>query len=315
MASPQADSEGVRRLTWLALVVAVAVAIWLVRRAKTHEPPPEVRVDLLHVVPLGPQLLVTANVEAVGLPAAKALFGEGASSLLGLRELCGFEPLLALRRVLFATPFRAAQAQGASDFAFVADTSLEPEPALRCAEAVVKKRGGVPVRSKLGAFTSVRDQTKPLGEVAIRSDGLFVLSGGQYFRDVIDAASGMARGGEAARLRSQIHDGIRRRLAPSQLVVTLLPDSGFTLPGVNALGFSLELERDLRLRGFVACPTPEACAQVQHVLERASAEAAREPQLSGLSSLKISPRGAQLDVAGRLPRQQLGRFLAQVFSL
>jgi hypothetical protein len=312
MASPSLQPSGERRLNWVLLVLALAASVLLVRRATPHAGRVTTEVDLIGAVPQGPELLITAELGALSPAVALDLLRAGGGTLLGLRELCGFEPLLALKRVALATPFRAETAAGAGDFALIADTSLEPEAVLRCAEAVIRKRGRTPVRSNLGRFTSVRDQGKPLGEVAIRADGLFVLSGGQYFRDVIDAANGAVLGDEAARLRTQLHRSMRRRLAPSQLVVTLLPGASLPLPGVRALGLGLEVQSDVRLRGYVGCASTPACGDARHLLERVKSDVVRDSGVAGLESLSVEQREVELDVSGRLPREQLGPLLTQL---
>lgn len=313
MASPSLQPSGERRLNWVLLVLAVVASVLLARQAKQHAVQVTTEVDLIGAVPQGPELLITAELGALSPAVALDLLRAGGGALLGLREMCGFEPLLALKRVALAMPFRA-EAAGAGDFALIADTSLEPEAVLRCAEAVIRKRGRTPVRSNLGRFTSVRDQGKPLGEVAIRADGLFVLSGGQYFRDVIDAANGAVLGDEAARLRTQLHRSMRRRLAPSQLVVTLLPGSSLPLPGVRALGLGLEVQSDVRLRGFVGCASTPACGDARQLFERVKSDVVRDSGVAGLESLRVEQREVELDVSGRLPREQLGPLLTQLLS-
>ncbi len=317
MTSVGSASTTERRLNWLLLVVALVASAWLVRGARhqaLHAPRLTAEVDLVGAVPPGPELLVTADVAGLSPTIALELLRAGGSALLGLRETCGFEPLLGLRRLAFAMPSRSGDANVAADFALIAATSFESERVLRCAELVISKRGGTPVRSQLGRFTSVRDQQKPVGEVAIRDDGLFVLSGGRYFRDVIDAANGAPLGDETAQLRSRVHAAIRRRLAPSQLAVTLLPGAGLPLPGVSALGLGLELHGDVRLRGLVACPSAAGCGDARQLLERIKADASSEPGLAGLSSLTITQRDAELELAGRLPNEQLAPLLTQLLS-
>jgi hypothetical protein len=314
MSTPQPKSSHERYVSWLLLVLALAVSALLVHRAKPRAGAAARDVDIMSLVPLGPELLLTADVAALSPAVALELMRAGGGALLGLREVCGFEPILALRRVALAVPFRPQAAPGASDFALIAQTSLEPEPVLRCAEAVIRKRGGQPVRSSLGRFTSVRDQGKPLGEVAIRDDGLFVLSGGQYFRDVVDAANGASLGDEASRLRTQVHAAIRRRVAPSLLVVTLLPGASVPLPGVQALGLGLEVGPDVRLRGFIGCASAAACADARRMIEQLKGELARDTGLSGLQSLGVAEHGSELDVSGRLPREQLAPLLSQLLA-
>jgi hypothetical protein len=303
----------VERLTWLLLVAALAAAAWIVAHTRPRANVEAARdFDLVSVVPQGPELLVSADVQALGAAAARDLLRASGGALLGLRELCGFEPLLSLRRVVLALP--RGEADKSPDFALIAQTSLEPEPVLRCAEAVIRKRGGNPVRSSLGKFSSVRDQSKPLGEVAIRADGLFVLSGGQYFRDVIDAASGAQHADEPAKLRSAVHAGIRRKLGPSQLVVTLLVGPHLPLPGVQALGLGLDVQSEIRLRGFVGCTSATGCVEASSLLERLQQDLASDPNLSSLSQIKVEQRDAQLQIAGQLPREQLAPLLAQLLA-
>jgi hypothetical protein len=301
----------VQRLTWLLLVAAVAAATWLVVHA-SRLPAKHREIDLLAAVPAGPELLFTADVAALGREAAAELLQAGGGALLGLRELCGFEPPLGLRRVVLAMPRGAAGE--ASDFAVIAETSLDADSVLRCAEVVVRKRGGTPVRSSLAAFTSVRDQDKPLGEVAMRGDGLFVLSGGQYFRDVIDSASGVRHEDESARLRSRVHRAVRSKLGPSQLAISLLVGPRLPLPGVQALGLALNVQRDVLLRGYVVCPSASGCSEAAKLIGDLREEAVRDSGIAGLANVTLTQRDQQLDVSGRLARAELAPLLKQLLA-
>lgn len=312
MPSPRAESPAVGRLTWLLLLLALAASAWLVLRGKRAPHAAKPAASLLSAVPSGPALLVTADVEALGEAAAVELLRAGGGALLGLRELCGFEPLLGVRQVALALP--PAEPGQAPDFALIAQTALDAEPVLRCAEAVVRKRGGTPVRSSLGAFRSVRDQKKPLGEMAIRDDGLFVLSGGKYFRDVIDAASGRALADAESRSRDQAHVAMRRQLAPFQLAVTMLDGPGFPVPGVRSLGAAVQVGAALELKGFVGCYSVAGCGEAQFVIDKLKAELVTQPGLASLAQLKLELHGTDLRVSGRLPREQLGPLLTQLLS-
>jgi hypothetical protein len=267
------------------------------------------------LVPAGPRLLISADVTSLMKVAANDLARLGGDKLLGLRDTCGFEPLLALERVVFAMPFADTPGAGqGSDFAFIAETSIDPQQGLGCAERLIKKHGGSPARTSLGSFTSVRDLNKPLGEMALRPDGLFVLSGGQYFRDVMDAAAGTGKLDPAAELRSQLHRSVRDKLGRSQLKLTLLPEASSVLHGVLALGLGLELGHDIDLRGLVACVSEPACGKAREVIAGAKDQLSKDPQLSGLSTLKIEQRGDRLELAGKLPRQQLGPLLTHLVT-
>lgn len=305
---------GVERLSWLLLLLALAASVWLLRAAKPRPPaPPASRAELTEAVPQGPALLVTLDVAALGPTTARQLLEAGGQRLLGLRELCGFEPLLALRQVALAVP--PSPAQTAPDFALIAQTTLESEPALRCAEAVIRKRGGEPARSRLGAFESVRDRKKPLGEVALRADGLFVLSGGEYFRAVVDAASGARSSDKAARLRSAVHAKVRTSLGRHQIVVSALASDALPLPGVQALGVGVDVGRDVSLRGSLYCASVEACRDAQAWLAGVLSDAAKQPELAGLAGVRSVQRDAELEVSGRLSSEQLRAVVSQLLSL
>ena len=150
--------------------------------------------------------------------------------------------------------------------------------------------------------------------MAIRVDGLFVLSGGRYFRDVLDAANGAASGDEVARLRSQAHVAVRRKLGPNQLTVTMLVGPRFPLPGVRAFGFALNVARELSLRGFVSCYSRAGCGEAHNFLERLKTDAAREPGMSGLEQARVVMNDAELELAAQLPREQLGPLLRQLLA-
>jgi hypothetical protein len=299
-------------LTWLLLALALAASGWLVTRGKRATPEPARAADVLDAVPAGPALLLTVDVEALGEAAALELLRAGGSALLGLRELCGFEPLLGLRQVALAVPPR--EPTETPDFALIARTVLDQEPVLRCAEVVIRKRGGTPVRSRLGRFDSVRDQHKPQGEIAIRDDGLFVLSGGRYFRDVVDAANGSLVPDAGARGRAALHVRVRPKLRPSQVVLSALPGSPLWLPGADVLGVGLDVRDDVRLRGFVACSSAADCGELHGLLLRALAEAAKEPGLSALAAIHVLQEREQLEISGTVPRAELGSLLGQLTS-
>lgn len=294
----------VQRLSWLLLVLGLVVSVWLVRTAEHRAPPPVRRFELSDTVPEGPALLVTLDIAALGPGVARQLFGAGGNSWLGLQELCGFEPVLALRRVALALP--PGDVNGSQDFALIADTTLESEPVLRCAEALIRKRGGEPARSTLGGFVAVRDRKKPLGEMAIRSDGLFVLSGGEYFRAVLDAASGARGGDEAARLRSAVHVKARGKLGKNQIALSALPGSLLPLPGVQAIALGVNVEQNVRLRGAVYCASASDCHDFYGWLR-----AEQSPLFAGF---ELAERGAELEVSGQLTLEQLGAMLSQLLG-
>jgi hypothetical protein len=186
---------------------------------------------------------------------------------------------------------------------------------LRCAELTIRQRGGTPVRSRLGAFVSVRDQAKPIGEVAIRADGLFVLSGGQYFRDVLDRAAGATRPDEQAQKREQMHATVRGRLGKNHLSassVTLDPNA--EPRGLRSMGMAIDVQKRTRLRVFAGCATEQACRDALAMAESLRDSLRRDPQFSPLASTRLVQSGAELVGEGEIANEQLGPMLARLLA-
>jgi hypothetical protein len=150
--------------------------------------------------------------------------------------------------------------------------------------------------------------------VALRSDGLFVLSGRPYSREVMAAAAGTAAHDSAALLRGEIHRKLRRELGPAQVVVTLLPDAGLPLPGVQALGLALQVGREIVLRGRVYCASPEACHDARELVDATLTDLASEPGLAALRSASMQRHSGRLEVQARLSRQELAPLLRQLLT-
>lgn len=291
----------------LLLAVAIVAGFVLARRGLDRAPGAAERVDPSAAVPPGPQLLITADVEGLADVAGPQLLKAGAGAFLGLKERCGFEPLLAMRRLSLAMP------EGSSDFAFIAETTLSTEQVLRCAELTIRKRGGAPVRSQLGDFSSVRDQAKPLGEVAIRGDGLFVLSGGQYFRDVLDQAAGVTRPDEQARLRDRLHATVRRRLGNNHVSIsTVTLDPNAEPRGLRSMGVAIDVQKRARIRGFAGCVSEQACGDALQMAESLRESLRADPIFAPLAATRLARHGAELLGEGEMANEQLGPMLTKL---
>ena len=307
MSSASPARSGERVVHWLLLVVAMVAVGVLVRRGMQRSPTASGRVDPAAIVPPGPQLLVTADVEALADVAGPQLLKAGVGSLLGLKELCGFEPLLAMRRVAFAMP------EGSSDFAFIAETTVSSEQVLRCAELTMKKRGGSPVRTRLGRFVSVHDQARPVGEVAIRDDGLFLLSGGKYFRQVLDQAAAATPTDAQARQREQLHRVVRTRLGTNQVNVSSVTLEPHPDPaGLRSFGIAVEVSKRTRIRGYVGCDTEKACTDAVSTAESLRQALAKDPLFAPLTGVRLAQNGAELLAEGEIANEQLAPMLAKL---
>jgi hypothetical protein len=302
-----------RALSWLLLLAAIVAAVVVTRRG-SDAVVWAARVDPILAIPAGPALLVTADVGALAQASASDLFDVGTEQLLGVRATCGFEPLLAVRQVAFAMP-STATGDADSDFALIATTSLAVSEVIHCAESVIRKRGGRPIRAQIGAFSTLRDAQHPLGEVGVRQDGLMVLSGGPYFRAALDAAAGIVQRDEPARIRDELHAQLRRSLGPGQLKLSLLPGSDFILPGVRATGLGLNVVgHDVELGAIVGCDSAAACGQTKDLLERAARDLAQTSAAPALQALVVDQKERELRASARMPRHELERLLRELFA-
>ena len=300
-----------RNLHWLLLLAAIAAALAVVVRS-SHFVANAPALDPLQAVPAGPGLLATADVRGLTQTAGNDLSDLGAEQLVGVRATCGFEPLLAVQQVALVMPFSEGNDAG-TDFALIATTSLGVNQVVACAEKVLQKRGGRPVVSRVGAFSTLHDAQHPLGEVGVRKDGLLVLSGGAYFRAVLDAASGIGQASDTARLRDQLHAQLRRTLGHGQVQLTLVPGDEFVFPGVRAMGLGLNMVgRDVELKGIVGCDTAAACGETKSALERTLRQLATVSGLPALSGFMIQQQEGELRAATRLPTHDLKSLIRQL---
>jgi len=78
------------------------------------------------------------------------------------------------------------------------------------------------------------------------------------------------------------------------------------------LGLGLEVQSDVQLRGFVGCASAAACGDARQLFERVKSDVVRDSGVAGLESLRVEQHEVELDVTGRLPRDQLGPLLTQL---
>ena len=181
--------------------------------------------SLLAMLPPGSAFLLTADLREL----RRAPFGNALAQRLGrvggaaqLGEACGFDPLTRLDQLLLAVPSADLAAQEhPEDFAIVAHGPFTAAQIVHCARAAIGKRGGEAIETRLGSFQSVRDR-KGLGEVAAK-DGTLIVSGGRYFRELLDAAEGHPQGPRAA--SDARHSELRRALGAGTLLATWLLDA------------------------------------------------------------------------------------------
>ncbi|HEX7450695.1 MAG TPA: hypothetical protein VF294_00340, partial [Polyangiaceae bacterium] len=206
------------------LVSAIALAAW-VFGARAHDGSPSAQsaagvtsrgaVSPLSVLPPGSAFVLDADIARLeqaplGPFLAERLGHLGRASDLG--KLCGFDPLARLAQLVLAVPAAGEAArEHAEDFGIVATGRFSAAEITHCANAAIAQRGGQATLSTLGSFSSVRDRKGSGGEVAAK-DGLLVVSGGSYFRELLDAADGTGPAREREDARDARHAALRRML-------------------------------------------------------------------------------------------------------
>lgn len=312
------------------LISALALAAWVFGTHAHDAAPgaslarPNPPTSPLSVLPPGSAFVLSADVARLeqaplGPFLAERLGHLGRASDLG--KLCGFDPLTRLSQLALAVPAASeASQQHADDFGIVATGRFSAAEITRCASAAIAQRGGEAALSTLGSFSSVRDRKGSGGEVASK-DGLLIVSGGSYFRELLDAADGNAREHEAG--RDARHAALRRALGSGDIVATwLLSDGWFErvsgetsarlspLSAVKALGARLIISEDVRISVLLECADADGAQRIATLIgdmRTSPGSLALAPALSGAARrIELSPLGAELRLSLTLSQDELG---------
>ncbi|HEX3776193.1 MAG TPA: hypothetical protein VHV51_17095 [Polyangiaceae bacterium] len=315
------------------LVGAIALATWVfgVRAWHPHasRSAASERASPLAIIPPGAAFVLTADIAqlrhaALGSALAAHFAKLGAGDL---SHLCGFDPLASLDQLALAVPEAGEQADAqAEDFGIVATGHFTAAQIMDCATAAIRARSGDPVSTALGNFSSVRDRKAEGGEVAARDGGPLIVSGGSYFRALLDAAAGNAPKLEHQDPRDARHVALRRALGAGTIVATWLLSPGWfervsgdnsgrlsPLRSLTALAARVAVDRDARVTVFVDSADDTNASDVKALLEQLQASLASlplDPTLSGAARrVVISERGARLTLTLTLTQAELEALL------
>jgi hypothetical protein len=330
-------------LLFFALVVSViATVVALGRPRKTA--------SLLDSVPRDAWLVATLDVAALrASPFARPLLGSGENrAIRGLGSLaarCGFDPVGRLHELVVTAPERGER----GDFGVAFTGDFTRDELSRCADRVIRARGGSPVTTARGRFTLVEDTSDAMhARLAYREGGPFLVGRGAWLDAMIDATEDRAE-----RLRSE-HGDLRAALAansgaPQSLVVTaLLPASvrhdltaelgpevgdggeraATDVLAVSAAGFAVSLGSPAgqvgtsitELRAEMRCESPSACEAVKALIERKRASFSHDltVRLVGLGplvdSLTVDARGSALTATARTPTDEMARAVERILD-
>ena len=338
------------------LGVSLAVAVW-VFGAQPHSTEPATRSGAqakaaeerspVSIIPPGSAFLLSADLHELTRSPLGAFIAErlGRSAGSGkFVQLCGFDPLARLSQLALAIPSaNLAAREHPEDFGIVASGQFSAQDITRCANAAIAARSGEAIRTKLGSFESVRDRQASSGEIAAR-DGLVVVSGGSYFRELLDSAeSGSAKnkGSSAAdknspdeqSVRDPRHAELRRALGPGALLATwLLGDGWFQriagddtnprlspLSALRTIGARLNVAQTAQLSVLLECEGSEGATRISSLLSelRSSLDALPlNPALAGLAArIAVSQTGARLKLQLELNQAELSPVLDALLGL
>lgn len=278
----------------------------------------------LSIIPAGSAFLLSVDVRALGrsplgpLLAARLGRSAGASKLA---QACGFDPLARLEQLALAIPSaNLAAEEHPEDFGIVASGRFDAKEITRCASTAISARGGEPIQTRLGSFDSVRDRKASSGEIATK-DGLLVVSGGSYLRELLDSAeSATSLGGS---VRDPRHAELRRALGPAPLLATwLLGDGWFErvaggetnaklspLSALKSVSLRVNVGQAAQLLVLLDCGDDLAASRIVSLLSelRSSLDVLPlDPTLAGLAKrIAVTQAGPRLQLELELKQAEL----------
>jgi len=236
----------------------------------------------LSIIPPGSAFMLSVDVREL----ARAPLGMFLAERLGrtagankLAQTCGFDPLLALDQLALAIPSADLAASAHPDFGIVASGRFRAAEITRCASTAINARGGEAIRTQLGGFETVRDRNASNGEIAAK-DRLVVVSGGSYFRELLDSAESAPRVPAREDARSLKHGELRRALGPGALVVTWLLGEGWfervagaetnarlsPLSALKSAGARMNVDKTAELRILLECADSDGASRIASLL-------------------------------------------------
>ena len=293
---------GVRGAALFAVLMA-ALAGWLLlqrRGGSIQEPGEGEGVGLLGAIPADALIVAVVDLTALRQTSFGAeLLGKGrtVAGLGGVVEICGSDPMAGISSLAVAVPGSTRD----QSFGVFASGEVDADLLIGCAERVVARRGGRPVRQARGRFSLLRDASLELSSamLAAAAGGPVLLAEPPY----VDAALALLQRGGASVASDPTHGQLRELVEPGLLLVTaVLSDeqrqtlrSELKLQGMadspfgslRAGALSVRLEGLLMVHAVLRCASAPACSQVAAAIDRARGQeaATAAAQVVGLSKV------------------------------
>jgi hypothetical protein len=308
----------------LSLAVWVFGAPWRAAEPKAPSEAPSPAANLrspLSIIPPGSAFVLDADLRSLARSPLGASLSERIRRSVGANKLaksCGESLLTRLDRLALSIP--RANLSAREDFGIVASGSFSAAEITRCASSAIAARGGEVIRTKLGSFDSVREH-QASGEIAAK-DGLVVVSGGSYFRELLDSAESN-RGATAEGALDAGHIELRRALGQGPLLATWLLDEGWferlagdetnarlsPLHALKTVGARLDVGQKAELLVLLECADSDGATGIASLLAdlRSSLGALPlDPALSGIAQrIRVSQTGQRLKLELELNQAEL----------
>jgi hypothetical protein len=324
------------------LGAALSLTIW-VFGAERHSAEPATRAPAqatdqrapLSIIPPGSAFVLSADLRTLTRSPLGAFIAERLGQRLGASKLaksCGEDLLTRIDRLALAVPSANLGAEEhPEDFGIVAAGRFSAADITRCASSAISARGGETVQTKLGSFDSVRDRKAGSGEIAAK-DGLLVVSGGSYFRELLDSAESNRSAGEQGDSPDTAHAELRRTLGPGPLLVSwLLGEHWFErvafeetnarlspLRALKTVGARLDVGEKAELVVLLECADSQGALSIASLLDelRSSLDALPlDPALSRIAKrVTVNRAGTRLRLELELSQAELSPMLDALHS-
>jgi hypothetical protein len=297
---------------------------------------------VLAAIPRDAWLVVTLDVAALRQSPVAAPLVKSATAVPGLGSLadaCGFDPLARLAELAVCSP--EGGERGDFGLAFAGD--LGKDELARCADKVIRARGGQPSTSVHDAFTVLEDGADATHtRVAYREGGPFLVGRGAWLDAMMAAAGGKDPGPSSGNAHMALRERLREagETHPTLLLTALLPSplrqrlkaevndpaqerEYASVLSVDQAGLALTTGPSgstTRVAAQLHCETADACAEVQRLVDQKRLALSRDfgVRLVGLGplldSLTMHADGASLSLGASAPTDALTKAVERVLA-
>lgn len=327
-----------QRLHVAVLIASVAVAVFVFVHAPAEHVAPVTTPARaaarapLDFVPAGATLVATIDLDRIRQSRLGAILAGPGRELPGvgrLTDVCGFDPTEQVSEIIVAVPH--APDDAAPDVGVIALGDYPADRIVACARAVIAKRGGTPVATRLGSFTSVRDRSREGGEIATRPGGPTLLAGGSYLRDLVDVADRAA----PSLAKDALHRALRGSVdAHSAVIASCVLERDWLehalgtalvraspLSRVRAIAVGIDVTPRVTVRAVVGCDNLQACRDVAARLDefrRRDLDAWLRQRLDTDADLAnriaITSADKEVDVSLDLPPEEAAKLLGRALG-